>query len=85
MNLIERMRDKIKEMNVGFLIPDINKSEYRKLANAVIHLGVRIIPSDSECTSCIPWATPSVKTGFFLCRFHKHIDLNIRESQNKYL
>jgi hypothetical protein len=34
-----------------FHIPDINKSEYCKLAKAVIHLGVRIIPSDSECTS----------------------------------
>jgi len=59
----------------GPFIPDINKFEYLKLARAVIHLGVRITPSDSECASLNPCATPSVKTGFFLCKLHKHIDL----------
>jgi hypothetical protein len=31
-------------------IPDARRSEYRKLAMAVIHLGVSITPSVSECT-----------------------------------
>ena len=67
----------------GPFTPDINKFEYRKLARAVIHLGVRIIPSDSESASLNPCAKPSVKTGFFLCKLHKHIDLKIVQVKNE--
>ena len=37
--------------------PDTNKSEYRRLAMAVIHLGVWIRPSVAECTSLNPCAS----------------------------
>jgi hypothetical protein len=67
-SLIESVRNEIKGMN-RFLIPDINKFEYRKLAKAVV------------IHSCNP--TPSVKTGLFLCKFHRHIDLKIEQVKNK--